>query len=285
METTTAKAPDELYDVGKCLFLGLVHLLVLLGIVLWQMEIIHCSWKSFVLALVWFEFSCTAITAGYHRLFSHPTYRASWPLKVLYLLFGEAAVQGSVLDWASKHRAHHKYVDTDADPYNINRGFWYAHIGWMLRKTHSDITLIPDLIRDPWINLQHRLDGPLAIIMNFILPTIIGAFWGEALGALFLVGFLRLVIQWHMTFCVNSVAHYWGDRDDPHSTARGSQLTALITFGEGGSHGYHHRHPGDYRTGIHWYNFDPAKWWIWSCSKVGLASRLQKVKLRVKLAK
>jgi len=280
LETTIAKALDEPYDVGRCLFLGLVHTMALfLGPLLWYWGIIQCTWKSGVLALVWFEFSCTAITAGYHRLFSHPTYRATLPLKIFHLLGGEAAFQGSVLDWASKHRAHHKHVDRDGDPYNIKRGFWYAHIGWMLRKTYSNFTLIPDLAKDSLITLQHRFDIPLAIIMTFVLPAMIGGLWGEALGSLFLTGFLRLVIQWHMTFFVNSIAHSWGKQDDPDISARGSWLTGLLTKGEGDSHAYHHLHPGDYRVGIHWYNADPAKWFIWTCSKIGLASNLKRVRL------
>ncbi|MEK7621991.1 MAG: acyl-CoA desaturase [Patescibacteria group bacterium] len=279
METTIAEVRDEPYDLGRCLFIGSVHLMIPLGIILWFMDIVHCSWRSVALALIWFEFSCTSVTAGYHRLFAHPTYDATLPLKIFYLIWAAATFQGSVFEWASKHRAHHKYVDTDLDPYNINRGFWYAHIGWMLRKTHSDFSLIPDLVKDRLIFWQHRLDLPSALVMTFILPALIGGLWDEALGALFLTGFLRLVIQWHMTFCVNSVAHYFGKRDDPKSTARGSWLTGFFTQGEGDSHGYHHRHPGDYRVGIHWYNLDFAKWFIWTCSKMGLASNLRRVRL------
>ena len=259
----------------------LVHAITLLGIVLWwnKTPALQFTWRSVTLALAWFVFSCAAITAGYHRLFSHPTYRATLPLKIFYLLFSEAGFQGSALQWSALHRLHHLFVDRDGDPYNIQRGFWFAHIGWVVRKTDPDFSRVKDLAKDPLILWQHRFDFPLGVVMTFALPTMIGMLWGEALGALLLVGFLRLAIQWHMTFCVNSVAHYWGHRDDPKSSARGSRLTALITFGEGGSHGYHHAHPGDYHTGVHWYNFDPAKWWIWLCSKVGLASNLHRVKL------
>ena len=281
---TEIKSELPPYDLPKLTFFGSVHLIALLGLILWLMSVptLHCSWKSWILALVWFELSCSAITAGYHRLFSHPTYRATRALKIFYLIWGEAAMQGSVLDWASKHRAHHKYVDTDRDPYNIKRGFWYAHWGWVVRKTYSDFKLIPDLTRDPLVALQHRFDMPIAIVVTFVIPTLIGALWDEALGTLFLVGFLRLVIQWHMTFFVNSIAHYWGDQEySTTNSSRGSKLTAILTHGEGGSHNYHHAHPGDFRTGIHWYNYDPAKWFIWLCSKVGLASKLQRAKVKL----
>ena len=100
METTTAKTTAKNpYDFGKYTFLILVHVGALLGIGLWAKGMILCTGKSVALASIWFGLSCAAITAGYHRLFSHPTYRATWALKLFYLLWGEAAVHGSVLDW------------------------------------------------------------------------------------------------------------------------------------------------------------------------------------------
>ncbi len=273
-------------DVGKCLFLLLiVPGGALLGIILRSKGIIQCTWKSDLLALALFVPSCLAITAGYHLLFSHPTYKATLPLRIFHLLFGAAAFQGPVLDWAEKHREHHSYVDTARDPYRIWdgwRGFVHAHIGWMLIKQPPlDFKLVPDLIRDPLILWQRRLDVPLAVTMTFILPTLLGMLWGEASGALFMAGFLRLVIQWHMTFSVNSVAHRWGTKKYSKSTARGTGfLIALVTFGAGQDHDRHHATGvKDYRTGIRWWDFDPAKWFIWTCSKIGLTSNLRLVSL------
>ena len=112
---------------------------------------------------------------------------------------------------------------------------------------------------------------------RFVVPFCLGLIWGDPIGALVVAGFLRLVMQWHATFSVNSVAHYIGSR--PYSlknSARDSFVTALITLGEG-YHNFHHRFQSDYRNGVRWYHFDPTKWWVWSLSKVGVCRDLRRV--------
>jgi stearoyl-CoA desaturase (delta-9 desaturase) len=266
------------YDVSKLLFVGTVHLVSGLAAAAWVLGDLAVSWRTVAFAALWFAMGSTAITAGYHRLFAHPTYRASWPLKVFYLLAGASAFQGSALQWSAQHRDHHTFTDGARDPYNIRLGFWFAHIGWVVRRTIPDYSRVVDLQKDPLVRLQHRLFVPLALFFSFGLPYLLGGLWHEAGAALFIAGFVRLTIQWHMTFCVNSVAHRFGTQkySSKHS-ATGSWWLAFLTWGEM-DHNYHHTFPEDFRTGTRWWDFDPGKWWIGVCAVAGFASGLRRAR-------
>jgi stearoyl-CoA desaturase (delta-9 desaturase) len=223
-----------------------------------------------------------SITLGYHRFFSHLTFQAAWPVKVYTLLFGAAAFEGSALEWSADHRRHHKFVDHDDDPYDISKGLFHAHIGWLLFRTGPDtpLTWVRDLQKDRLACLQHKHYIPLAFLMSFGLPALIGFLWGgasAALGAFLLAGVARTVFVHHMTFCINSLCHWIGDR--PYSTdcsARDSFLMALFTFGEG-YHNFHHEFQYDYRNGVKPWQWDPTKWTIWLLNKVGLVNKLRTV--------
>lgn len=240
--------------------------------------------SAFQFWLFFFFFVSTglSITLGYHRLFSHLTFRASWPVKVFTLLFGAAAFEGSALSWCADHRRHHKFVDHDEDPYDISKGFFHAHIGWLLFRTgpETPLTWVRDLQNDKLAWWQHQFYVPLAFAVGFGLPALIGGIFGGASGALggfLLAGVARVVFVHHMTFCINSLCHWIGDR--PYSsncTARDSFLMAIFTFGEG-YHNYHHEFQHDYRNGVKPWQFDPTKWTIWILSKLGLVSGLRTV--------
>jgi len=254
-------------------FLAVVHLLAVGGVA-WAVE--NFSWPTMALALVWFALCGLAITGGYHRLFSHPTYEAAAWLRWIYLVFGAASVQNSALKWSSDHRIHHSKVDRDEDPYNIRRGFWWAHIGWVLYKDERPIERVKDLEADPLVMWQHRNYVLLATLFGAVLPMALGALWGDALGALLIAGFLRLVVQYHATFAVNSLAHYLGSQPyDTTTSARDSFITALVTLGEG-YHNFHHRFQNDYRNGVRGWQLDPTKWFVWTMSKVGVTSNLRR---------
>lgn len=238
----------------------------------------------FQFALFFFFFVSTglSITLGYHRLFSHLTFHAAWPVKLFTLLFGAAAFEGSALCWSADHRRHHKFVDHDDDPYDISKGFFHAHIGWLLFRTgpETPLTWVRDLQKDKLAWWQHRYYLPIAFTVGFGLPPLIGYLWGgaqAALGAFLLAGVARVVFVHHTTFCINSLCHWIGDR--PYSTrcsARDSFLMAIFTFGEG-YHNFHHEFQYDYRNGVKPWQFDPTKWTIWLLNKVGLAKRLRTV--------
>ena len=223
-----------------------------------------------------------SITLGYHRLFSHLTFQAKWPVKLFTLLFGAAAFEGSALEWSADHRRHHKFVDREEDPYDISKGLFHAHIGWLLFRTGPDtpLTWVPDLQKDRLAMWQDKNYVPIAIGTAFALPAAIGWIAGgpvAALGAFLIAGVSRVVVVHHMTFCINSLCHWIGDR--PYSsdcTARDSVLMAVCTFGEG-YHNFHHIFQHDYRNGVKPWQFDPPKWTIWMLSKVGLARGLRTV--------
>ena len=221
-----------------------------------------------------------AITSGYHRLWAHRTYEAHWSLRVLYLVFGTMALQNSVFAWASGHRAHHLNVDdVDKDPYSARRGFWFSHIGWMLREYPSgrtDFSNIPDLKKDPLLAFQHRYYVPLALAANIGLPLAAGFIFHDVWGMLILAGVARLVWSHHVTFFINSLAHMWGSQPyTDENSARDNPVLAVITYGEG-YHNFHHIFAHDYRNGVRWWQWDPSKWLIGSLEYAGLTWRLKR---------
>lgn len=241
--------------------------------------------------LDWFQFAVFAallaatgfsITLGYHRLFSHMAFKASLPVRLFTLLFGAAAFENSVLMWASEHRRHHKHVDHDDDPYDISKGFFHAHIGWLLFKMwpQPPFDNVADLRKDRLVMWQHRYIHIIAVIMGLVLPAVLGFAWdgwSGALGGFLIGGVAKTVVLQHGTFLINSACHTIGAQ--PYSTrcsARDSFLMALFTFGEG-YHNYHHEFAHDYRNGVRPWQWDPTKWLIWTLSKMRFASGLRRV--------
>ncbi|WP_206486438.1 fatty acid desaturase [Thalassotalea sp. G2M2-11] len=233
-----------------------------------------------IMAVLCFIYCGMSITAGYHRLWSHKTYQAHWSLRLIYALGGAFALQNSILHWSSDHRVHHKHVDNnDIDPYSAKRGFWYSHIGWMLREyqahRYTNYDNVRDLQKDPIVCWQHKYYLVLTIGMNFGIPLLFGWLHGDIISSLLLVGVLRLVLSHHTTFFINSLAHIWGKQTyTEKNTARDNGFLALLTFGEG-YHNFHHIFENDYRNGIRWWQFDPTKWLIKSCYYLGLTSKLR----------
>lgn len=264
------------FDWVNVSFLGIAHLCGVAGVL--YLVFVQCAWQTLLFAAVWGVCCGLSITGGYHRLMAHGSYRASAALRLFYLVFGAASVQNSALKWASDHRAHHAHTDSDKDPYDIRKGFFWAHIGWVLHKVPGGTApLVADLQADPLIRFQHRYYVALAFVFGALLPLAIGALWGDAIGALLVAGFLRLCVQWHATFSINSLTHTFGRQTySRRSSARDSFWVALATFGEG-YHNFHHRFQADYRNGVRWYHYDPTKWWIWMMAKVGLAAQLRRV--------
>jgi stearoyl-CoA desaturase (delta-9 desaturase) len=216
-----------------------------------------------------------SICAGYHRYFSHRSYRASRPVQLFFAVFGAMAAQNSILSWCSGHRRHHRYVDREWDPYNIQRGFWWAHILWVFYREPDRFDNVVDLQANPIVRWQHRWTKALLLGGGFGIPLAVGAAFGDPLAGLLWGGFLRLVIVHHTTFFVNSLAHSVGKAEfDSAVSARDNWAVALVTFGEG-YHSFHHRFPSDFRNGIRWYHWDPGKWLIVLLRSVGLASGLR----------
>jgi len=218
-----------------------------------------------------------SITVGYHRLFAHSAFKASPVVQFFVLLFGAATFEESALKWASQHRQHHRFADTAHDPYGVNRGFWHAHIGWIMFWRHrTNYRNVKDLRRVRLVAWQHDHHAWWSVGGGFVLPMLVAWWIGHPLGGLVMAVALRIIVVLHSSFFINSFAHTFGTQPyDGKNSARDNWLAALLTNGEG-FHNFHHRFPNDYRNGWRWYHWDPSKWIIFALSKCGLAWDLRR---------
>jgi stearoyl-CoA desaturase (delta-9 desaturase) len=142
-----------------------------------------------------------AITAGYHRLWAHRAYKASKVLEYVLAVASAGAIQGTIRWWCRGHRAHHRYTDTELDPYNAQHGFWYTHVGWMLFKPRRKpgVADVSDLIKNKVVRWQSDNYSWLALLMAFGVPTVVaGVGWGDWKGGYFYAGVIRLVFVQHV---------------------------------------------------------------------------------------
>lgn len=264
-------------DLINLLFLMLTPVTAVILTVYWiQADGFH--WGQVLMGIFLYLLTGISITAGYHRLFAHKAYDANPVVKLFFLIFGAASFQNSVLKWGSDHRLHHTKVDTDSDPYSINEGFFYAHMGWVFLKKNSEIKekYARDFLSDKLIMWQHKYYMAIAVFAGLVLPALLGElFFNSWLGGLAVGGFARVVLVHHCTFFINSLCHCVGSTPyTDTNSAKDSWFMALFTFGEG-YHNFHHFFQADYRNGIKWYQFDPTKWLIRFLSFLGLASKLK----------
>jgi stearoyl-CoA desaturase (delta-9 desaturase) len=234
-------------------------------------------WGFFLYAFVHYLMEGIAITGGYHRLFSHRAYESHPVLKVFYLVLGAGAFQNSALKWSFDHRIHHRECDTDEDPYNINKGFFWAHMGWIFYSDNRfQWDKVPaDLKKDKLILWQHKNYLLIALASGVLLPVAFGHFLlGSALGGFVWGVLLRVLFTSHCTYFINSLAHVAGSRTyNLKNSARDNWLLSFVSFGEG-FHNFHHKFQADYRNGIRWFQWDPTKWLVKLLSYVGIAKNL-----------
>jgi stearoyl-CoA desaturase (delta-9 desaturase) len=279
-------------DWTNILFLSLTPVIGVFGTLAYAL-VNGVEWWQPALLVVLFMLVSFSVTAGYHRGFSHKSYKAHPVLQAYYLFFGALALQNSVLKWSADHRDHHRYVDRDWDPYSIKRGGLWAHFFWLFYTDGKERSYdeVPDLTSNRMVMWQYRWSHWIGIVGGLGIPTAIGWAFGSPLGGLLWGGFLRIALIHHTTFLVNSVAHLYGTRPyTDENSARDNALLAFVTNGEG-YHNFHHKFPSDFRNGIRWYQWDPTKWFIGVLRVVGLARELrvtpkaiiEKSKLRMKL--
>ncbi|VVC29184.1 Hypothetical protein CINCED_3A008957 [Cinara cedri] len=205
------------------------------------------------------------LTAGIHRYFAHRSFKAKLPMKILLLACYSVSGQNTVPDWVRDHRVHHKFSDTNADPHNVNRGFFFAHIGWLMQQKHPEVSRrgktidMSDITNDPLIRFHTKYFTPLKLLLCFILPIAIPVLaWNENfIESLFVVGFLRYVYTLNIVWSVNSFAHFWGTKPyDKRIRPTQNLILSIFSMGEGW-HNYHHTFPWDYRPsefGGYWIN-------------------------------
>jgi stearoyl-CoA desaturase (delta-9 desaturase) len=249
-------------------FISFNTLVVLIGAP-WYLS--RYSLSAGIIALTVFYIFATGlgITVGYHRLFTHCTYKANLLVQFILLFFGAAAFEQSALAWSSQHRNHHQFVETEADPYNIKKGFFWAHMGWLIWGKHDFFyDNVDDLVRNKLVMHQARYYILWCVVAGAVTPVLIGALMGHAVAAFIFAVCFRITFVYHSTWCINSVCHSYGKTPyDLNSTARDNWIVAILTMGEG-YHNFHHRFPSDYRNGVRWYHFDLSKWLIFLLEKI-----------------
>lgn len=238
--------------------------------------------------------------SGAHRLWTHRSYKAKLPLRLFLLFCNTISNQNSVYDWVRDHRVHHKFSDTDADPHNIKRGFFFAHMGWLMCRKHPEVIIkgqtldFSDLQNDKLIMFQRKYFKYLAFVISFFIPVVIPWYcWGEHWYRSLCMTFVRYIGTLHGTWLVNSAAHMYGTRPYDRyvvvvrytktvlwvfSKIKPTEnwIVAYITLGEGW-HNYHHTFPWDYRAA----EFDTINGnfntvFIDFMAKIGLAYDLKK---------
>jgi len=259
---------------GIFAFIAGYHL-VLLALIPFSLSLFN--WASAVLFAVTYVLGGLAITAGYHRCFAHKTYEPSPWFEWATLLNACLAVEASALRWSFDHRLHHSHVDTDKDPYSINKGFWYAHILWLFDYDREiEERIVADLMKNRRVMFQHRHIVALTVLVNLAVFGI-GCLFMHPLAALVAGVLGRMFFIHHCTWFINSLAHVWGSKTYAKElSAVDNGILALLTFGEG-YHNYHHAVANDYRNGIRWYHFDPTKWLLWTASRFGAVRGLRRV--------
>ncbi|XP_061600569.1 stearoyl-CoA desaturase b [Cololabis saira] len=244
--------PPTILVWRNILLMFILHVGALYGLTL----IPYASFLTLAWTAVCYFISALGVTAGAHRLWSHRSYKASVPLRVFLALGNSMAFQNDIYEWTRDHRVHHKYSETDADPHNATRGFFFSHIGWLLVRKHPDVIEkgrkleLADLRADKVVMFQRRYYKMSVLILCFLVPMLVPwYFWGESLTVgYFVPGLLRYTIVLNATWLVNSAAHMWGNRPyDKTINPRENPLVAFTAIGEG-FHNYHHTFPFDYAT-------------------------------------
>lgn len=214
------------------------------------------KWATLGWSFFLFLFGGFGITGGAHRLWAHRCYKAKWPLRLFAALAQTIAVQNDIYEWSRDHRVHHKFSETDADPHNAHRGFFFAHVGWLLCKKHPEVKRrgktvdVSDLLRDPIVVYQRKFYVPLVLVFCFAMPALVPwYYWGETFKtAFFVASIYRYVLTLNITWLVNSAAHLWGSHPyDKGINPAENRFVAFVTSGEGW-HNYHHVFPWDYKA-------------------------------------
>ncbi|MBF9129242.1 acyl-CoA desaturase [Plantactinospora sp. S1510] len=245
------------------------------------------SWTDIAIAGVWYVVAGVGITAGFHRYFTHGSFKAKRWLRVTLAVAGSLAIQGDITQWVADHRRHHAFSDLEGDPHSpwrfgasvwgLTKGLFHAHVGWLFHRELSNRErFAPDLLADKDIRRVTAL-FPVLVAVSLLGPAAIGGLvtwsWQGALTALFWAGLVRVSLLHHITWSINSVCHVYGER--PFEVRQGDKATnfwplAILSFGESW-HNLHHADPTCARHGVLRGQVDITARTIWVFEKVGAA--------------
>ncbi len=245
------------------------------------------SWVDVGVTAFWYVLAGLGITVGYHRYFTHGSFKAKRWLRVALAVSGSLAVQGDIIQWVADHRRHHAFSDLEGDPHSpwrfgaslggLTKGLFHAHVGWLFgRELSNRERFAPDLLADPDIRRISKL-FPLLAVTSVLGPALMGGLltwsWQGALTALFWAGLVRISLLHHVTWSINSVCHVYGER--PFMMRHGDRAAnfwplALVSFGESW-HNLHHADPTSARHGVLRGQIDISARVIWLFEKVGAA--------------
>jgi stearoyl-CoA desaturase (delta-9 desaturase) len=245
--------------------------------------------RDLVIGAVFYLFTGFGVTVGYHRLFTHRSFRANRVLKIVLAAAGSMALEGSLTGWVANHRRHHVFSDTDGDPHSPHafgpgplahlRGFFHAHVGWLFKADPtSEERYAADLLRDPDMRIISRL-FPVFAVFSLAAPFFLG--WGlsgqidGAITALIWAGVARMVLLHHVTWSVNSICHTFGRHPEPTTDySTNFAPLALLSFGESW-HNFHHAHPASARHGARPHQVDVSAGLIRIFERAGWATRVR----------
>jgi len=243
------------------------------------------GWHDVVIAAVFYWVSGFGITVGYHRYFTHGSFKAKTGLRVAMAIAGSLAMEGPVITWVSDHRRHHKYSDKEGDPHSpwrygddakaLTKGLLYAHMGWLFDANRtSQEKFSPDLLADSKIRKVDKAFGPL-VAVTLLLPALIGGLWGmsfyAAITAFFWASLVRVTLLHHVTWSINSICHTFGNTEfEARDRSRNVSWLAIASFGESW-HNLHHADPTCARHGALKGQIDQSARVIWAFEKLGWA--------------
>jgi stearoyl-CoA desaturase (delta-9 desaturase) len=289
----TATARDDVQPVANetldRFLTGIATVLPILclGVVAWQLWSSLLGWSDIIVFAIMYIATGLGITVGFHRLFTHRSFKTGKAVKATLAILGSAAIEGPVISWVADHRKHHNYSDQPGDPHSPHvdhgsgvkgtlRGLLHAHVGWLFLHTERGLKTryAPDLLADPVVRrisdtfLVWVLAG---LAVPFVLGWLIGGTVAEGLTGVLWGGGVRMLVLHHSTYSINSLCHFFGkQRFETGDESRNLSWLSVFTFGEAW-HNNHHAFPTSARHGLKPWQFDPSAWVIWMLEKTGLA--------------
>jgi stearoyl-CoA desaturase (Delta-9 desaturase) len=257
-----------------------------LGLVVWQVWGDFLRWSDVIVFAIMYVFTGLGVTVGFHRLFTHRSFKTSKPVRGVFAVLGSAAIEGPVISWVADHRKHHTFSDQEGDPHSPHvghgggfrgalKGLFHAHVGWLFIHTQRGARkrYARDLLADPVVSFvdRHFLAWALGgLVAAFALGWAIGGSFYAGLTGLIWGGAVRILVVHHVTYSINSLCHFFGRRRfDTGDESRNLFWLAPLSFGESW-HNNHHAFPTSAMHGMRGWEIDPSALVIRGLEKLGL---------------